>query len=490
MEGLRTVRNRCGITGRDPPSGEPAKQQQRRAGEREPCDETRTDRMSGRRRAAGRHLALRQRVLELDPRVSGIAQPAQGILLETATDELPRARGRRRRQERRVGLPVEDGGQHVAGGRALERAPPAQALEEHAPQRPQIGAPVDVLPANLLGTHVGRRAEDQAGLAQQGAVRPALQRLRQAEVEDLDAALRRDSDVRRLEIAVDDPRLVRGFEAGRDLAADVERLVDRRGTARHALGQVLARHELEREIQRVAVSVETVDLPDVRMIERSEDLGLALEPAQAVHVGSEGIGQELEGDFALEARVPRAVDHAHATGTDPVEDLVRTQTDVGSERHRAGTAASGLESRSPGAGNVREAMRASRGEGAEGEYSRRAGSGAAGWPAGQEIGFRTSRPYAMNAMRRPSTALMKMGGTSRYWTCTQMNTRLSIAKAAAATTVIFGCQGKTLGTISPTVQTSSRMPSAIQALRGSASKERTSALILSNRKSFMTPDAP
>ena len=71
-------------------------------------------------------------------------------------------------------------------------------------------------------------------------------------------------------------------------------------------------------------------------------------------------------------------------------------------------------------------------------------------PAGQKIGFRTIRPYAMNAMRRPSTPLMMMGGISRYLTCTQMNTRLSIARTVAATTVSAGCQWKAAGTISPT----------------------------------------
>jgi hypothetical protein len=36
-------------------------------------------------------------------------------------------------------------------------------------------------------------------------------------------------------------------------------------------------------------------------------------------------------------------------------------------------------------------------------------------------------------MRRPSTALMRMGGISRYCTCTPMNTSLSIARTMAAT---------------------------------------------------------
>jgi outer membrane protein assembly factor BamB len=110
--------------------------------------------------------------------------------------------------------------------------------------------------------------------------------------------------------------------------------------------------------------------------------------------------------------------------------------------------------------------------------------------AGQEIGDRNMRPYAMNAMTRPSTLTKMMGGISRYLTCTQMNTRLSIARTAAATTVSTGCQWRAAGTISPTRQTSSMTPRAIQAFRGNAPKDGTSELTLSNMKTFITPDAP
>ena len=37
------------------------------------------------------------------------------------------------------------------------------------------------------------------------------------------------------------------------------------------------------------------------------------------------------------------------------------------------------------------------------------------WPAGQTIGLSTTRPNAMNAMTRPSTPLMTIGVTSRYF---------------------------------------------------------------------------
>src|ERR1022692_2698956 len=50
------------------------------------------------------------------------------------------------------------------------------------------------------------------------------------------------------------------------------------------------------------------------------------------------------------------------------------------------------------------------------------------------------RPYAMNAMRRPSTPLKMMAVISPYLACTHTNTRLSIVRTVAATTVSAGCQ--------------------------------------------------
>jgi len=71
-------------------------------------------------------------------------------------------------------------------------------------------------------------------------------------------------------------------------------------------------------------------------------------------------------------------------------------------------------------------------------------------------------------MRRPRTALMTMVMVSRYFVCTQMKTRLSSDRTAAATPVSSGCQWRAAGTISPTTQSSSMMPSAVQAFRGKA----------------------
>ena len=48
------------------------------------------------------------------------------------------------------------------------------------------------------------------------------------------------------------------------------------------------------------------------MIQRGEDLGLPLEPGEAVGVRGEGIGQDLEGIVPLQRGVVRSPDLPHA----------------------------------------------------------------------------------------------------------------------------------------------------------------------------------
>ena len=55
-----------------------------------------------------------------------------------------------------------------------------------------------------------------------------VRELREAEVEHLHHAVRRDLDVRGLQIAMDDPLLVGGFERLGDLPRDRQRLVERK----------------------------------------------------------------------------------------------------------------------------------------------------------------------------------------------------------------------------------------------------------------------
>src|ERR1035437_6970182 len=90
-------------------------------------------------------------------------------------------------------------------------------------------------------------------------------------------------------------------------------------------------------------------------------------------------------------------------------------------------------------------------------------------------------------MRRPSTPLKIIGVISRYWMGTQMKTSLPIARTVAARTVSRGCQWRAAGTMSPTVQTSSRMPRAIQTSRGNAPKDGPPSLTRSEERRVALP---
>ena len=70
-----------------------------------------------------------------------------------------------------------------------------------------------------------------------------LQRLGQAEVEDLDLAVRRHLHVGRLQVPVDDALLVGFLEGLGDLLRDRDRLVDRNRPALQSLREVLALDE-------------------------------------------------------------------------------------------------------------------------------------------------------------------------------------------------------------------------------------------------------
>ena len=156
-----------------------------------------------------------------------------------------------------------------------------------------------------------------------------LQRLREPEVEHFHSAIRRDLDVGRFEIAVNDALFVRGLERLGDLLRDRQRFVNRDRATRDPLRQVLPGHELHSEGLHVARLFEAEDLRDVWVIQRSERLGFTLEAGHTVRVGRERLGQDLDRDGAIEARIAGFVDFAHAARADGGQDFVWTQAGAG-----------------------------------------------------------------------------------------------------------------------------------------------------------------
>ena len=131
-------------------------------------------------------------------------------------------------------------------------------------------------------------------------------------VEHLDDTLWGHLDVRRFQIAMNDAAVVRGFQCFGHLSRDRHRLVDRHGTGRQSFGQRRAVDELEDERRDVPTFLESVDGPDVWMIERRKGERLVFETRPTVRVSRHGIGQHLDRDRAPQLGVLRAIDLAHS----------------------------------------------------------------------------------------------------------------------------------------------------------------------------------
>jgi hypothetical protein len=195
-----------------------------------------------------------------------------------------------------------------------------EAVVEQAAERVEVAAAVDLPALDLLGRDVVDRPDHVARLRDLGAV--ALQALRESEIcQKCAAAL--DQDVRRLDVAVDQPERVGGVERRGDLAARVDRPVGPQAAllAQHG-GEVRALDVLHREVEQPVDLAGVVDRDDVRVLERRGDPRLALEAlAEALRLGVFR-GDDLDRGAAPEVQVLGPVDDAHAAapeaGLDPV----------------------------------------------------------------------------------------------------------------------------------------------------------------------------
>ena len=78
-----------------------------------------------------------------------------------------------------------------------------------------------------------------------------------------------------------------------------------------ALAQRLAAHQLHRDEAHAVRFADLVNDADVRVLEPRGRLRLAEKPPAPIVVGDQVGRQDLQGDFSIERRIERAVDHAH-----------------------------------------------------------------------------------------------------------------------------------------------------------------------------------
>jgi hypothetical protein len=198
------------------------------------------------------------------------------------------------------------------------------------------------LAPNLLGRHVAHGAQDRAGgglvLGRlQGRVGAAAKTrlLHEAEIEQLHASLARDEDVLRFQVAVDDAFLVGCGQPLGHLHGELDRLACGKRAVLEPLAQRLPFEELHDGVRGGAVPPEVVDGKDVRMRELGDRARLALEACERLGVVGQLGGEDLDRDVAIEFRVARLVDLAHAAGPERGEDFVRAEARAVRQNHQA-----------------------------------------------------------------------------------------------------------------------------------------------------------
>ena len=175
-----------------------------------------------------RRFSALQRIIEVSACIGDIPQTPLRVFLQAALQKARDHWGRCRGKRRPVRLASQDRRNRVRHRLAWKRRMAGQHFVQHTAKCPDVGALVDGLPSRLLRTHVGRRAEDgpflRAAHGHGRRLQLAGRRLREAEVQHLHDAVRSDFDIRRFEIPVNDPFLVRGVERIGDLTRDRERV--------------------------------------------------------------------------------------------------------------------------------------------------------------------------------------------------------------------------------------------------------------------------
>ena len=132
---------------------------------------------------------------------------------------------------------------------------------------------------------------------------------------------------------MEDPGTMRGGERLGDLDRPLDRLVECERPACDPGLEGLAIDELHHDEVAPGVATDVEERADVRVVEPRDRTRLAVE-ALAPFLGSRDRRREqLERDRALEARVDRAIDLAHAAGADTFDDPVGTEAGSRRQRH-------------------------------------------------------------------------------------------------------------------------------------------------------------
>ena len=132
-----------------------------------------------------------------------------------------------------------------------------------------------------------------------------------------------------------DALFVGRLQGVRDLPGMSQRFSDWQRSMPETCGQRPSFHKLHRDAADVAGFLQSVNLGNVRMIERGERPRFAPETQQTFWISDEFAGKEFQRDVAIEFRIAPAIDLAHPAGSDGFENVVRSNS--ASDQHGPGS---------------------------------------------------------------------------------------------------------------------------------------------------------
>ena len=131
---------------------------------------------------------------------------------------------------------------------------------------------------------------------------------------------------------MDDSRAVRFVERVGDLDRVVKGLVQRQRAPRQAIGEGFTLEQLHHDEVGTAVVPDVVERTDVRMVQRGDGARFSLKALTQLRVRCHLGGEHLDRNHPVEPRVARAIHLAHPARAEGGNDLVRAQSDSGSQQ--------------------------------------------------------------------------------------------------------------------------------------------------------------
>jgi len=228
---------------------------------------------------------------------------------------------------------MQDGGHGRGSVLADERRGSREQVIEHRAERIDIAgsAHLSAPHAGLFGGHVVGRAKN---LTRHGDIRLCLDLFREAEVRHVGHASGIDQDVRRFEVAMQDPLLVRVVDGLGDGFHPFGRAPRRNRCLAERLAKILPLNVVHREVVKALVFADFVDPYDVRMLQAGRGSRLGLEAEDGVLARELRRQDHLHRHGAIQADLPRPEHDAHAAARDLLEQFVVAEVGHASEVFR------------------------------------------------------------------------------------------------------------------------------------------------------------